>query len=135
MTARGHLTALPSPADERRAWNRRAAALELPPEIGGTRITWEPWAPPLPITHIPGDCHLCGVDDPARAVGVVTYRTGSGKPRPIRRVFATGCLACGVVVVDDWYPDGPNVLAPPAMTEVWSNRGQGELPFEEAAHE
>lgn len=125
--SRRHLAALPSPADERRAWDRRAAALTLPAEIGDTRITWEPWAPPLRITHIPGDCDHCGAVDGARAVGIVAYRTRSGRPRPIRRFFADGCLACGAVTVLDWYPHGIG-LTPPAMAEVWSWR-PGELPL------
>lgn len=119
---RAHLTALPSPADERRAWDQRAAGLQLPTKIGETRIEWEPWEPPLQMTHIPGECDDCGVNDGARATGIVIYRRHSGAPRPLRRFFAHACLACGVIDVFDWYPDGPGVLKAPDFVEAWTNR-------------
>lgn len=135
MTARGHLTALPSPADERRAWNRRAAALELPATIAGSSITWGPWAPPLRITHIPLDCTYCdaAAKDAARACGNVSYQRRGKPPRQLRRFFAYGCLACGALDVFDWYPDGPGQLRMSDFVEAWTNRPddnpgvQGEL--------
>lgn len=122
--ARTHLTALPSPADERRDWDRRAAALTLPERIGQTPVAWEPWAPPLQVTHIPLDCAYCdaGAADAARTVGTVSYRRPHKPPRQLRRFFAYGCLACGAIDVYDWYPDGPGALKMPDFVEAWTNR-------------
>lgn len=125
---RAHLTALPSPADERRAWDRRAASLKLPGEIRETAVRWERWEPPLQMTHVSLDCVYCPAKaaDAARTVGLVTLVRRGKPPRPLRRFFAYGCLSCGAIDVYDWYPDGPGVLKMPDFEEAWTNRPETE---------
>lgn len=109
--------------EELRAENARLRCLlagDLPLELDGKPVRWEPWeACPTWITHVDVACPECA----DRGASDVLGRSASG----IREFWAIRCHGCKFTVAYRRVPRGRAGRPHVGLVEVWRNRGQGEL--------
>lgn len=97
---------------------RRILAGDLPLDLDGKPIRWEPWETCPPITHIDTACHECTADRHSIALGA--------GPDGLRSYRAIRCGGCRLTVVYRFDPGRPGTRFG-RLVEAWRNRGQGEL--------